>query len=52
MGTLSDQFREKIQTLRSEGYKVEVIWGCEFKELQKRPDYLDVNKVEVLTDQL
>ena len=39
MGTLSDQFRQKIETLRSEGYKVEVIWGCEFRELQKTDDY-------------
>ena len=41
MGALSDQFQQKIETLRSKGYKVEVIWGCEFRELQKRDDYLE-----------
>ena len=45
MGALSDQFRQKIETLRSKGYKVEVIWGCEFRELQKRDDYLENQSV-------
>ena len=39
MGELESQFLDKVRDLTRAGYKVEVIWGCEFKKLQGDPDY-------------
>ena len=39
MGTLEGQFFKKINYLKSEGYKVEVMWGCDFKMIQESADY-------------
>ena len=39
MGELYTEFLDKIRKLKNMGYKVEVMWGCEFKKLQAEPHY-------------
>ena len=39
MGQLESEFCDKIRELENRGYKLEVIWACEFKKLQTQAHY-------------